>query len=381
MNKYVRVMDGLKSNAGNFEYKLNEINVAKRWDPNSLEPEKMGGINFGTEDKILRWLHRGDTIYDVIIPEDAEVILVDDEKGIYRANKIIVTNPRLITDDMVLDLYKKNTLSDKIIAQCLLTLIWKNRIEISKYIIKDRVNLDNIDEILKEFVNYAKNKNLEYESSQEIYNILKNINKNKGEIMKKMSKEQIIDIGNSILQESDIIANHGTSIENGLSILETDLKFNRTSMIINDTKDIISLCTYGWKENETGNSANIIISIPKEFYMKLLDLNDDAYKTWIRNIKNCHLQSHLIDSISEFDFNNGSLFEVTVPKEFIRGMFVYTDNKNYLSFLNNKEEGMNYLTYIDNKNFYTNLTDEEKNTFIDKMKNKLFKQQTKSYKQ
>lgn len=320
----------------------------------------MGGINFGTEDKILRWLHRGDTIYDVIIPEDAEVILVDDEKGIYRANKIIVTNPRLITDDMVLDLYKKNTLSDKIIAQCLLTLIWKNRIEISKYIIKDRVNLDNIDEILKEFVNYAKNKNLEYESSQEIYNILKNINKNKGEIMKKMSKEQIIDIGNSILQESDIIANHGTSIENGLSILETDLKFNRTSMIINDTKDIISLCTYGWKENETGNSANIIISIPKEFYMKLLDLNDDAYKTWIRNIKNCHLQSHLIDSISEFDFNNGSLFEVTVPKEFIRGMFVYTDNKNYLSFLNNKEEGMNYLTYIDNKNFYTNLTDEEK---------------------
>ena len=71
------------------------------------------------------------------------------------------------------------------------------------------------------------------------------------------AKEQIIDIGNSILQESDIIANHGTSIENGLNILETDLKFNRTSMIINDTKDIISLCTYGWKENETGNSANI----------------------------------------------------------------------------------------------------------------------------
>ena len=78
MNKYVRVMDGLKSNAGGFEYKLDEINIAHKWDTSTLEPEQMGGFNFGTEDKILRWLHRGDTIYDVIVPEDAEIILVDD---------------------------------------------------------------------------------------------------------------------------------------------------------------------------------------------------------------------------------------------------------------------------------------------------------------
>jgi len=72
---------------------------------------------------------------------------------------------------MVIDLYKKSTLSDKIIAQCLLTLIWKNRIEISKYIIKDRVKSDNVDEILEEFVNYAGDKNLAYERTKEIYNI------------------------------------------------------------------------------------------------------------------------------------------------------------------------------------------------------------------
>ena len=76
---------------------------------------------------------------------------------------------------MVIELYKKNTLSNKIIAQCLLTLIWKNRIEISKYIIKDRVKLDNVNEIIEEFVNYAREKNLAYESTQEIYNILKEI--------------------------------------------------------------------------------------------------------------------------------------------------------------------------------------------------------------
>ena len=175
MEKFVRVMDGAKSNAGGFEYKLDEVNISNNWNPDENEPEKMGGFNFGTEDKILRWLHRGDTIYDVIIPEDAEVVKIDGEKGVYRSNKIIVTNPRKITDELVLDLYKKSTLSNKIIAQCLLTLIWKNRLEISKYIIKDRVNLDNVDEILEEFINYAGKDNLKYESTQEILNILKEI--------------------------------------------------------------------------------------------------------------------------------------------------------------------------------------------------------------
>ena len=175
MNKYVRVMDGLKSNAGGFEYKLDEINIASNWNPNATEPEAMGGFNFGTEDKILRWLHRGDTIYDVIIPDDAELIKVDEEKGIYRSNKIIVTNPRSLTDELIMDLYKKTTLSDKIIAQCLQVLIWKNKLDIAKYIIKDRVNNNNIDVIFKEFTDYAGEKNLAYESTQEIYQILKEI--------------------------------------------------------------------------------------------------------------------------------------------------------------------------------------------------------------
>ena len=55
--KYVRVMDGLKSNAGGFEYKLNEINIANVWNPNTYNPKEMGGFNFSTTDKILRWLH------------------------------------------------------------------------------------------------------------------------------------------------------------------------------------------------------------------------------------------------------------------------------------------------------------------------------------
>ena len=233
MNKYVRVMDGLKSNAGGFEYKLDEINTASKWNPKSLDPVEMGGFNFGTEDKILRWLHRGDTIYDVIIPEGTEVIRVDDEKGIYRSNKIIVTNPRKITDELVLDLYKKNTLSNKIIAQCLLTLIWKNRLEISKYIIKDRVNLDNVNEILTEFVKYAGDKNLSYESSQEIYNILKEIESpvdislyvDKEPYIKDLTNDRIINLtGQSGSGKSTYASKH----------------FNSDEYLVADTDEILS---------------------------------------------------------------------------------------------------------------------------------------------
>ena len=175
MSKYVRVMDGTKSNAGGFEYKLDKVNIAKFWNPKTLEPDKMGGFNFETEDKILRWLHRGDTIYDVDIPNDAEVILCDESKGIYRSNKIIVSNPKKITDDLVMDLYKKTTLSNKILADCLVTLILKDRIKISKYIINDRVNKNNVDEFYTEFMNYSSKNNFENDELKAKYKELEDM--------------------------------------------------------------------------------------------------------------------------------------------------------------------------------------------------------------
>ena len=66
--KYLKLVDGLKSNANGFEYKIGEINVAEIWNPSTFDPALMGGFNFSTDDKILRWIHRGDTIYDVEIP-------------------------------------------------------------------------------------------------------------------------------------------------------------------------------------------------------------------------------------------------------------------------------------------------------------------------
>lgn len=175
MSKYVKVMDGVKSNAGGFKYKIDEVNIANLWSPSATEPDEMGGFNFGTENKILRWLHRGDTIYDVDIPDDTELVLCNESKGVYRANKIIVSNPRKITDQLVLDLYNKTTLSNKILAECLVTLIWKDRINISEYIINDRVNEKNVDEFYSEFMNYSSKYSFDNDELKSKYKVIEDL--------------------------------------------------------------------------------------------------------------------------------------------------------------------------------------------------------------
>ena len=53
MNKFVKVMFGTTSGAkSDFEYKLNEINIANVWNPNTYNPKEMGGFNFSTIDNI-----------------------------------------------------------------------------------------------------------------------------------------------------------------------------------------------------------------------------------------------------------------------------------------------------------------------------------------
>jgi len=193
--------------------------------------------------------------------------------------------------------------------------------------------------------------------------------------MEKLSREQIEQIGNTILSESDIIANHGTTINNGLSIMNTGLNFNRTSMIINDG-NIIKLCTYGWKETAIGDSSNIIISIPKSFLKSLLGYDDEQYNNWITKIKTSDDKQPVINSVCDTEIISGPFFKSTLPKEFIRGMFIYTDGTNRSSFLNNQEEGMNHLTYIDNKNYYENLTEEEQKSFVSEMRKKMFDEDT-----
>ena len=186
--KYVKLVDGLKSNANGFEYKIGEVNVATNWDPSTFDPEKMGGFNFSVDNKIIRWIHRGDTIYDVEIPDDAEVIDCPNNNcphGVFRSNKIILLNPQRLTEDMAIEFYKKSDLPQKTYYQCIVVALYKKYINLAKQIIKDKVNKNNIDDCINEFEKFITNKHdgLEHkfnyddlwQEAKDVYDILLNI--------------------------------------------------------------------------------------------------------------------------------------------------------------------------------------------------------------
>ena len=300
MSKYVRVMDGLKSNASGQEFKINEVITAELWNPRETEPEKMGGFNFSTEDKILRYIFRGDTIYDVIIPPDAEVIKVDEDKGIYRANKIIVTNPRKITEDMVIDIYKKSTLPINRYFQCIYSLLFRVYINASKYIIKDKVNLQNIDEAIKEFEDFViRSKDNDtgifnydklFPEAKEIYDVLKEIQNpvdinlyiDKEPYIKDITDDQVINITGESGSGKSYFSDKYLK-DNNYIVIDTDIVFSDRS---SDNKESVEL-----RNIFSDKSKEYLITNFDDFYIKVLDYFKDSDKTIVidsaqyRNIK------------------------------------------------------------------------------------------------
>lgn len=147
--KYVKVM--FKNKGANFEYKIGEVNIANVWNPNAKNGRDFGGFNYATEDCILRWLHRGDTLYDVKVPENAENIKLQSATTIYRCNKIILTNPRKVTDEMALEFYKKSNIPEKSYYKALGAVSLMNYKKTALAILKDKVNKDNVDIVLEEW--------------------------------------------------------------------------------------------------------------------------------------------------------------------------------------------------------------------------------------
>lgn len=159
MSKYVKVIFGTTSGAKNdFKYKLNEVNTSDNWNPKAQNGKDFGGFNYADETCILRWLHRGDTIYDVEVPEEAENIKLESGTTIYRTNKIIIKNPRKIDDELALYFYKISKMPEKSYYKALGAVSVMNYKNTAYAILKDKVNKDNIDEVLEEwndFISYG----------------------------------------------------------------------------------------------------------------------------------------------------------------------------------------------------------------------------------
>ena len=176
--KYIKVVFGNKG--ANCEYKINEVNVANNWNPNAKSGKDFGGFNFSTEDKIIRWLHRGDTLYDVIIPEDAEVVNIIESatpNGVFRSNKIILTNPRKMTDDIAMYFYKKSNIPDIAYYKAMGAVAIMGYDKTAKQILRDKVNKENIDVVLEEWNDfiYKKGRDIMNETTRFIDKVLNEI--------------------------------------------------------------------------------------------------------------------------------------------------------------------------------------------------------------
>lgn len=153
--KYLKVM--FDNKGVNYEYKIGEVNIASTWNPKAERGRDFGGFNYTTEDCILRWLHRGDTLYDVEIPKDAENIKLEGATTIYRCNKIILTKPRKVTDEMAMEFYKKSNISEKSYYKALGAVALMNYKNTALAILRDKVNKNNIDIVLEELNDFIQN--------------------------------------------------------------------------------------------------------------------------------------------------------------------------------------------------------------------------------
>ena len=301
MSKYLKVMFGNISSADNsVHYKINEINVSNKWNSNANNQKEMGGFNFSTEDKILRWLVRGDTLYDVEIPKDAEVINCYSESapnGVFRSNKIILRNPRIITDDIAMNLYLKSNLPKKSYYKTLIGCAIRGYRNTCIKIIKDKINKDNINITLNEISDFTTTykSNSITKSNMEVYNeIMQYLNEIKSDLLisrfidkkpyiKDITKDKVINITGESGSGKSYFSNKYLS-DNNYIVIDTDIVFSDSP---SDNKEIINL-----RKIFNNKTKDYLITNFDEFYTKTLEYFNNTNKVIIidsaqyRNIKN-----------------------------------------------------------------------------------------------
>ena len=304
MSKYLKVMFGNISSADNsVHYKVDEINVSDKWNPSADNQKEMGGFNFSTEDKILRWLVRGDTLYDVEIPKDAEVINCPSESapnGVFRSNKIILHNPRIITDDTAMNLYFKSNLPEKSYYKSLIGCAIRGYRNTCIKIIKDKVNQDNIDIVLSEvndFVTPYKSSGTA-ENGVEVYDeVMQYLDEIKSDLLisrfidkkpyiKDITKDKIINVTGESGSGKSYFSNKYLNDENYI-VIDTDVIFSDSPT---DNKEIMNL-----RKIFNNKPKDYLFTNFDEFYIKTLEYFNDTSKTVVidsaqyRNIKDCSI--------------------------------------------------------------------------------------------
>lgn len=292
-SKYLKVMFGTTSGASkNLEYKIGEVNVADNWNPNAEKGRDFGGFNYATEDCILRWLHRGDYVYDVEIPEDAKNVKIDGATTIYRANKIIISNPRKITDELAFEFYKKSNIPELSYYKALAAVSVMNYKNTAIQMFRDKVNKENINIVLEEWNDFmSKGDRSKANETIKMINdyllevkseLLISINTDKEPYIKELSKDKVINITGESGSGKSYFSNKFINDDNYI-VIDTDLIFSNKST---DDKYLLGL-----REIFKDKNKNYLITNFDDFYKEILNYFKNTDKTIVidsaqfRNIK------------------------------------------------------------------------------------------------
>ena len=218
--------------------KLDEVNVAAKWNPKATDWDEQGGFNFSNEKNILRWHARGDTLYDVIIPEGEEVLDVRNSKtphGIFRAGKIIVTNPRKMTDELAMELYKKSAMPELTYYKTMAAMAMKGFKETCLQLIRDRVTKENVDVVISEYEDFNRPGHSEGMNEEVYYGIL--------DVLKEIQSDLLISIPiDKEPYEKDLTDDAVINLtgQSGSGKSTYARKYNPEEYVIVDTDDIFN---------------------------------------------------------------------------------------------------------------------------------------------
>ena len=182
--KYYRVIQRIKEYKDGKKFPIDEVVLAdKKIDLNATESKEMGGFCVSIYNYSFRWLIRGDTLCEVIIPPDSEFYKTVSENQVYVCNKMILTNPKKIDDEFALELYKASTLNEKSYFIAMTACAICGYINTALKVCEDRVNNQKVKNAITEFENFCKRREeekyiknpLEIENVNILYNKLKDI--------------------------------------------------------------------------------------------------------------------------------------------------------------------------------------------------------------
>lgn len=155
--KFYRVIQTVKEYRDGKKFPLNEIVTCERKiNLNAEEQKDMGGFCISTFDYIFRWLIRGDTLCEVIIPKTEKIYKTVSENGIYIAEKIILTNPKRIDDNFATELYLNSNLPEVSYFKAMTACAICGYIKTALKVCEDKVNKDNVDTAIIELEEFCK---------------------------------------------------------------------------------------------------------------------------------------------------------------------------------------------------------------------------------